>query len=584
MQIQQSVAEGTNAAAAAASPQSTGHSSTTSSSPNMTNVSTNQDIVDGLLLHNLPHPHGSVINVEQSLSPTGNLSEVTSGKIPCQECLITNEEKPSVSENTTSKFGLNTRTVSLDIVPPCKVLVLQGVYAVRSPPLEVVKEESVATVSHLDSLSKTDTTESDLVPDNCPVGSSSEQLYGVFNPVIVSARNEILISAAQDANSNCNNSLSFRPASQLTADVMNQSLSDSTEDTKPHTLDYSVKDIPSPAILSEQRPQVYPKESVVFSFMIGEEEKEAAVGRCVTLLDSEKVGSCDLLVTENKCQELVNLNLPTQNVFTVSQVTSGSGVNVISSVSSPLLSSAVSGSVIKNSVQKVPETQNKHIGQSATHVERIVNCLSQTASYPNTLSMTNSRLKNKSVLTDSSDLLLANRPKPETYSKATESSPCVKAVVVHEVSLPELSVPCQTQASMPSQGQSASASDEVIQVNKNSHMGGLSLLSSGAKGSQNKQILCKSLNEDPAASFKKFPEEKSSIIAVPTKAVVIGTRQRKLATTCPPNISSLTKTVGKTVPSNADSKKTQYSESSCTSGSSNFIKGETVKMKSKLKK
>ncbi|XP_021912957.1 rapamycin-insensitive companion of mTOR isoform X2 [Zootermopsis nevadensis] len=584
LQIQQSVAEGTNAAAAAASPQSTGHSSTTSSSPNMTNVSTNQDIVDGLLLHNLPHPHGSVINVEQSLSPTGNLSEVTSGKIPCQECLITNEEKPSESENTTYKFGLNTRTVSLDIVPPCKVLVLQGVYAVRSPPLEVVKEESVATVSHLDSLSKTDTTESDLVPDNCPVGNSSEQLYGVFNPVIVSARNEILISAAQDANSNCNNSLSFRPASQLTA-VMNQSLSDSTEDTKPHTLDYSVKDIPSPAILSEQRPQVYPKESVVFSFMIGEEEKEAAVGRCVTLLDSEKVGSCDLLVAESKCQELVNLNLPTQNMFTVSQVTSGSGVNVISSVSSPLLSSAVSGSVIKNSVQKVPETQNKHIGESATHVERrTVNCLSQTASYPNTLSMTNSRLKYKSVLMDSSDLLLANRPKPETYSKATESSPCVKAVVVHEVSLPELSVPCQTQASMPSQGQSASASDEVIQVNKNSHMGGLSLLSSGAKGSQNKQTLCKSLNEDPTASFKKFPEEKSSIIAVPTKAVVIGTRQRKLATTCPPNISSLTKTVGKTVPSNADSKKTQYSESSCTSGSSNFIKGETVKMKSKLKK
>jgi hypothetical protein len=50
------------------------------------------------------------------------------------------------------------------------------------------------------------------------------------------------------------------------------------------------------------------------------------------------------------------------------------------------------------------------------------------------------------------------------------------------------------------------------------------------------------------------PECKDAKSQVPTKAAVIGTRQRKMATTCPPNISSLTKTVTKTVPSTADSK------------------------------
>lgn len=603
MQIQQSVAEGTNTAVIA-SPQSTGHSSTSSSSPNMTNVSTNQDTVDGLLLHNLSQPRGSMMTVERPVSPIGNISEVTSGKIPCSECFITNEEKPSVSEITTSKFGLNTRTVSLDIVPPCKVLVLQGVYAVRSPPLEVVKEESVATVSHLDSLSIADATESDLVPDNFPVGSASEELYGVLNPVIVSATNEVLISAAQDASSNCNNSLLFSSASQLTTDIMNQSLPNSTENSKPHTLDCSVKNVPSPVILTEQRLQVFPKEfvdpfidcqhkktnceqSVIFSSMVKEEE--AAAESCVTLPNIvEKAGSCDLLVTESKCQELINLNLPTQNMFTVSQSPSGSAVSVITSMSSPLLSSIVSGSVMKKSVRKVTETQNKQReGESATHVERrSANCISQTASSPNALSMTaNSRLKSRSVLKDSSAPLLANRPKPEAYSKATENASfCVKAVVVHEVSLPELSVPCQTQALMPSQSQSASTSDEVTPVSTNSHTGGLSLLGSGAKASQNKQTLRRSLNEDPTANFKKFPEEQSSISTVPTKAVVIGTRQRKLATACPPNISSLTKTVSKTVPASVDSKKMQCSESSCTSSSSDHSRGETVKMKSKVKK
>jgi hypothetical protein len=601
LQIQQSVAEGTHTAAAA-SPQSTCHSSASSLSPNMTNMSTNQDTVDGLLLHNLSQPHGSMVAAEQPVSPAGNLSEVISGKIPCQECFITNEEKQSVSETTTSKFGLNTRTASLDIVPPCKGLVLQAVYTVRSPPLEVVKEESVVTASHLDSLSIADTTDSDLIPDNFPVGSALEQLDGVLNPVIVSATNEVLIAAALDTSSNCKNALLFSSASQLTTDITNQSLPNSTENIKPHALDCSVKDVPSSVILTEQRLQFYPEESVdsfvdcqhkktnfeqpiVFSSMIKEEE---ATKSCVSSPDIVgNVGSCDLLLTDSKRQESMNRNLPTQNMFTFSQSSSGSAVNVITSVSSPLLPSIMFGSMTKKSVQKATEIQNKqHEGQSATPTEReTANCISQTASFPDTLSITtNSRLKSESVLKDSSAPFLANRPKPEECSKATESAfSCVKAVVVHEVSLPELSVPCQTQASMPSQSQLASACDEVTPVNTNSHTGGLSLFISGAKSSQNKQI-CRSLNEDKPARCKKFPEEQSSISTVPTKAVVISTRQRKLATACPPNISSLTRTVSKTAPVSVDSKKTQCTESSCTSGSLDFTRGETVKTKSKVKK
>jgi hypothetical protein len=627
LQIQQSVPDSTSTVVIA-SPQSTGHSSI-STSPNITNVYNNQGIVDGLSLHNLSQPQGCMMNVERTVSPTGTMSEVNSGKIPCQESVVNNEDKPSVSENT-SKFGLNTRTVSSDVVPPCKVMVLQGVYAVRSPPLEVVKEESLATVSHLDSLSIADTTESDLVPDQFPLASASERLDGVLNPVIVSATNEVLISAAQDVNSDSNNSLLLVSSSRFTTDV-NRSSRNCTENTKPHTLHCNVRDVPSPVILTEQRRNMYSsihpvfgrqhkkgncEQSVVPSSMV--KEDEAVAGSCVSLPNIvEIVGSCDLLVTDSKCQELMNVTLPTQNVSrTVSQSSSGSAVSVISSVNSPILSSVVSSSMMNKSVQKVPETQNKqHESESATHVERrTANCISETESSPNTPSVTEiSKLKSQSVLKNSSVSLLANSHKPKTSSKATDSAfSCVKAVVVHEVSLPELSAARKTQALMSSKSQSVSADDEVTPVNTNSHTGGSSLLRSGAKASENKEKLHVILNEDMTCSFEKFLEEQQSSIIevnfpetrststtdllrlsgseckdtkgrVPTKAAV-GTRQRKLATTCPPNISSFTKTVSKTVPPSADSKKVQCSESLCKSGGSDFTRGEAIKIKSKVKK
>jgi hypothetical protein len=552
------------------------------------------------------------------------MSEVNSGKIPCQESIVNNEDKPFVSENT-SKFGLNTRTVSSDVVPPCKVIALQGVYAVRSPPLEVVKEESLATVSHLDSLSIADTTESDLVPDQFPLASASERLDGVLNPVIVSATNEVLISAAQDVNSDSNNSVLLVSSSRFTTDV-NRSSRNCTENTKPHTLHCNVRDVPSSVILTEQRLNMYSsihpvfgrqhkkgncEQSVVSSSMV--KEDEAVAGSCVSLPNIvEIVGSCDLLVTDSKCQELMNVTLPTQNVSrTVSQSSSGSAVNVISSVNSPILSSVVSSSVMNKSVQKVSETQNKQReSESATHV---ANCISETESSPNTPSMTGiSKLKSESVLKNSSASLLANSRKPKTCSKATDSAfSCVKAFVVHEIRLPELCAAHKTQALMASKSQSVSADDEVTPVNTNSHTGGSSLLRSGAKASENKEKLHVILNEDMTCSFEKFPVEQSSIIAVnfpetrststtdllrlsgseckdtkgrvPTKAAV-GTRQRKLATTCPPNISSFTKTVSKTVPPSADSKKVQCSESLCKSGGSDFTRGEAIKIKSKVKK
>ena len=55
------------------------------------------------------------------------------------------------------------------------------------------------------------------------------------------------------------------------------------------------------------------------------------------------------------------------------------------------------------------------------------------------------------------------------------------------------------------------------------------------------------------------PEYKDAKSRVPNKAAVIGTRQRKMATACPPNVLSLTKRVTKTVPATADSKTVQCS-------------------------
>jgi hypothetical protein len=595
----------------------------------MPNVSNTQDIVDGLSLHSLAQPQG-IMSVEPPMSPTGNISEVTSGRIPCQEGVVTDGEKPSISENATSKPGLNTKTVSLDIFPPGKVLVPHGVYTVRSPPLEVVKEESVASVTHLGTLSVADTTESGLVPYHFPVGSAMKQLGSVSNPTIVSATNKVLISTAEVVDDLCEDLLLFNSPAQWSTHVENPSSSNSTESTKLHALSSNIKNVQSPVVITEQRPQVDSKESIC-SFIDSQHKKnceqsvvstsktqeETVAEECVALPNIvESVGSYDLLVTERKSQESGNLNLPTQNRYTFFQSSSDTAVSVIPLVSSPIVSSVVPDSAIKRSGWKVPEPQNKqHEGDSVTHVQRsTLNCVSQTALCPNTLSTTViSTAKSKSVLKDSSVLLPANSYKPETCNRATESAfSTVKAVLVHEVSLPELSVPCQTQALVPSHSESASASGGVTSLNTNNHTGASSTLGSNAGTSQNKQTVHRILNEDLTPSLEMFPENQSSITTfnnfpemrstssahmmrisgpeckgtksqVPTKTVVIGTRQRKLATACPPNISSLTKTVTKTVPASADRKKVQCSDSSCKSGT-DLARGESVKIKSKIKK
>jgi hypothetical protein len=396
---------------------------------------------------------------------------------------------------------------------------------------------------------------------------------------------------------------------------------------KSHTFTSNIKKVPFPVVITEQSPQVDSEESIcslndsqhkktncdqsVVSMPKTREEAED----CVALPNVvENDCSYDLLVTESKSQESGNLNLPTQDRYTFFQSSSDSAMSVIPLVSSPLVSSVVPDSAIKRSGWKAPELQNKqHESDSATHVQRsTLNCVSQTALCPNTPSATVISIpKNKSVLKDSSVLLPANNCKPETCNRATESafSP-VKAVLVHEVSLPEL---CQTQAFMPSHSESASASEGVTSVNTNNHAGASSTLGSNARTSQNKQTLHRILNEDLTSSLEMFPENQSSTVRVnnfpemkstsstdvmgtygpecrdtksqvSAKTVVIGTRQRKLATACPPNISSLTKTVKKTVPASADSKKVQCSDSSCKSGSSDLARGESVKTKSKIKK
>lgn len=613
------------------STQNNGHSlASSSTSPNMPNVSNTQDIVGGLSLHSLAQPQGTTMFVEQPVSPTGNIPEVTPGRNSCQEGVISNGEKPSISENATSKSGFNTKTVSLDTVAPGKVLVPHGVYAVRSPPLEVVKEESSASVSHLGALSVASATESGLVPDQFPVGSVMKQLVSVSNRTIVSAKNEVLISAAEDIDDVCDDSLLFNSPTQWTTHIENASSSSSTESMKSHTLTSDIKTVPFPVAITEQSPQVDSEESICSLIdsqhkktnceqsVVSTPKTQEKAEDCVALPNVvENVCSYDLLVTESKSQESGNLNLPTQDRYTFFQSSSDSTVSVIPLVSSPLVSSIVPASAIKRSGRKAPELQNKqHESDSATYVQSsTLNCVSQTALCPNTTTSTVISIpKSKSVLKDSSVLLPPNRCKPETCNITTESvfSP-VKAVLVHEVSLPELSVPCQTEALIPSHSESASASEEVTSVNTNNHTGASSTLGSNARTSQNKQTLHRILNEDVTSSLEMFPENQSSAVTVnnfpetkstsstdvmgtygrecrdtksqvPAKTIVIGTRQRKLATACPPNISSLTKTVTKTVPASADSKKVQCSDSSCKSGNSDLARGESVKIKSKIKK
>jgi len=593
LQIQQPAAESTSSTAVA-SPQSAGHSpASLSTSPNLPNTSNSQDSTDGLTVNNLAQRHGNVTSMEQPVSPTGIPSEVTGVTNPCQEFFITAEEKPPISENT--RFGVNAKTVSLDTVSPSKATVPQGVFPVKSPPLEVVTEEPVALVSCLDTLSVADTNKSNLVLGHFPVGSTSEKLAGVSNLVVVSATNEILNSLAQDVDGSHNNSLLVCSAMQSTTDFKNPSLSNSVQSTKRHVLSSDVGNIISAVVVTEQRVQGDGEESVS-SCNVDEHEKtnseqsfaltckiqeETRAENCDLPNIAKKVGSYDTLVTQSESQQSGNLNLSTQKSCTVSQSSSGSAVSAASSVSG-----VMSHSVSKRSSQKVPETKNKQYeGRLVTQTLRnTANFMSQSASScSNSLSTTAiSSPSSESVLKDSSVSLSTSSCKPGTGSQSTESAISgVKAVL----NLPEPSVPHHSHSLMPSQSQPATANAGATSFNTNSHTGASSSLGSTARPTQNKQILHTVFNEDRTSSFEMFPEMQSSTFTVnfperriipvtdsmtrsgpeckdaksqvPTKASVIGTRQRKMATACPPNISSLTKTVTKTVPATADSKTVQ---------------------------
>jgi len=556
-------------------------------------VSISQDTTDGLTVNDLAQRHGNVTSMEQPMSPTGLPSHVTGVTIPCQECFITAEEKPPISENT--RFGVNAKAISLDTVPPSKAAVPQGVYPVKSPPLEVVTEEPVASVSCLDTLSVADTNKTNLVLGHFLVGSTSEKLAGVSGVVVVSATNEILNSVAQAVDGSHNNSLLVCSATQSATDFRNPSLSNSIQNTKPHVLSSGVGNITSAVVMTEQRVQGDGEESIC-SYNVDEHEKtnseqsfaltskiqaETGAENCDLPNIAKKVGSYDILVTDSECQESGNLNLSTQKNCTVSQSSSGSAVSA-----APSVSGVMSHSVIKRSGQKVPETKNKQRegGLVTQTVRNTANFMSQSASScSNSLSTTAiSSPSSESVLKDSSVSLSTSSCKPGTGSQSTESPISgVKAVLT----LPEQSVPHHSHSLMPSQSQPATANAGATSVNTNSHTGASSSLGNTARLSQNKQILHTVFNEGLTLSSEMFPEMQSSTFTVnfpeariipmtdsmtrsgpeckdaksqvPTKAAVIGTRQRKMATACPPNISSLTKTVTKTVPATADSKTVQ---------------------------
>ena len=214
----------------------------------------------------------------------------------------------------------------------------------------------------------------------------------------------------------------------------------------------------------------------------------------------------------------------------------------------------------------MPQTKNKqHEGGLVTQTLRnTANCMSQSASScSDSLSTTAiSSPSSESVLKYSSVSFSTNSCKPGTGSQSTESAISgVKAVL----NVQEQSVPHHSHSLMPSQSQPVTASAGATSFNTNSPTGASSSLGSTAKLSQNKQILRTVFNEDLTSSFEMFPEMQSSIYTVnfpetriirmrdsmtrsgpeckdaksqvPSKAAVIGTRQRKMATACPPNIS-----------------------------------------------
>ncbi|KAJ9598511.1 hypothetical protein L9F63_010801 [Diploptera punctata] len=155
------------------SPQSIDLSSPLPASPN---VSVNQDIREKM--------------ASQTPVETFSMSPPLSNPLSHENC-VTSEIEPE---------SLKTLDISN------RVSVLQGTYTVKSPPLEVVKEESVASVSHLDTLS-----EHSLLSNN--------------SALFVNARNDVLISAIMsDSAVSCVNQVLVDKHSSQLASGDNQSV------------------------------------------------------------------------------------------------------------------------------------------------------------------------------------------------------------------------------------------------------------------------------------------------------------------------------------------------------------------------
>ncbi|XP_069677672.1 rapamycin-insensitive companion of mTOR isoform X2 [Periplaneta americana] len=630
LQIQQSVAESVTSTVVA-SPQSAGQSSASSMSLNIPTISANQDTAEGPSSQSVGNLHSSVTQAEEPSNNSICTAEVTRDMNP-----VPGNEKTVSSENVTAKFNITTtKSVALDIPSTSaagKAMVLQGGYTVRSPPLEVVKEESVVSASHLDTASVTETSEDpersfSVDSDQFPVDSESLSADIRMSEPVVSAVNEALISVAQNVVAVHNTSLVYSPACASATQLSDASTAGPLNCSELGTKNSVTRDVDS------QFTKKSPPSSLVSSQFKITNCQRSIISQPVTLEDNvipktvEKVGSYDLLVS--KCQKLDDhpiSSVPTSNAnckFTIPQNNDNSGTSVVSSVNNPVPESGVSNRTSatvkdRNSVsqrQLVPEGINNR-SQSKQHEGEIVtnflqagkiseHKVSQAASCPNT----HVTETNVSVVKSQGSVL----NETVTALQFEELSGC--ADVLSEGMKVELT------PEAPNKNQPSSSSNGVNSViqqgdsNDNSVLKGASSpVSSGGARAPQKQMYGRKAQElsiskdnfllvtQSSISVKdearitspidvmrySSPDSKDSKSRVPTKTVVTGTRQRKLATTCPPNISSLAKTGSKTgssaVPTSADGKKLSCNDSSWKSGSPDPVKGEALKVKAKAKK
>ena len=119
-------------------------------------------------------PQSTDLSSSLPASPNVSASQDIREKIASQTPLETFAVSPPAGNSSSHENSVTSEIESVDV--GSRVSVLQGTYTVKSPPLEVVKEESVASVSHLDTLSE-------------------QSLLSNSSALFVSARNDVLISA-----------------------------------------------------------------------------------------------------------------------------------------------------------------------------------------------------------------------------------------------------------------------------------------------------------------------------------------------------------------------------------------------------